>query len=160
MWFENYVTYANPRLPQALLETGVLLEDEYLIRIGKESLDFLLEIQFVNGVFHPIGTNGWYMKGGDRAFYDQQPIEASCMVEACITAYRVKREKRYLDYAYNAFQWFHGSNSSALTLVDKNNYTCFDGLTSNGLNQNKGAESTISYLLADLSISAGTKQNF
>jgi hypothetical protein len=156
-WFENYVTYANPRLPQALLESGVLLEDEYLIRIGKESLDFLIETQFVNGVFHPIGTNGWYRKEGNRAFYDQQPIEASCMVEACITANRALKEKRYMDYAHKAFQWFHGSNSSGLTLVDKDNFTCFDGLTENGLNQNKGAESTISYLLADLSINAGTQ---
>lgn len=157
MWFENYVTYANPRLPQALLETGVLLEDEYLIRIGKESLDFLIETQFVNGVFHPIGTNGWYRKEGDRAFYDQQPIEASCMVEACVTANRALKEKRYMDYAHKAFQWFHGSNSSGLTLVDRDNFTCFDGLTVNGLNQNKGAESTISYLLADLSINTGTQ---
>ncbi|MCK4399465.1 glycosyltransferase, partial [Candidatus Bathyarchaeota archaeon] len=113
---------------------------------------------FVDGVFHPIGTEGWYNKGGKRAYYDQQPIEASCMVEACITAYRVLREERYVDYAHDSFQWFHGSNSSGLTLVDKDNYTCFDGLTPEGLNQNKGAESTISYLLADLSISAGPQQ--
>ena len=159
-WFENYLTYANPRIPQALLESGVLLEDEYLIRIGKESLDFLIETQFVNGVFHPIGTNGWYRKEGDRAFYDQQPIEASCMVEACITANRSLKEKRYMDYAHKAFQWFHGSNSSGLTLVDMDNFTCFDGLTVNGLNQNKGAESTISYLLADLSITTGTQSMF
>ncbi|MCK4437937.1 glycosyltransferase [Candidatus Bathyarchaeota archaeon] len=158
MWFENYVTYANPRLPQALLETGNLLEDELLLRIGKESLDFLVETQFVDGVFHPIGTEGWYKKGGERAYYDQQPIEASCMVEACMTAYRVLSEKRYMDHSHSAFQWFHGNNSSGLTLVDKDNYTCFDGLTSEGLNQNKGAESTISYLLADLSVNAGTQQ--
>lgn len=157
-WFENYVTYASPRLPQALLETGSLLEDEAFLRIGRESLDFLAETQFVDGVFHPIGTEGWYNKGGERAYYDQQPIEASCMVEACITAYRVLREERYVDYAHDSFQWFHGSNSSGLTLVDKDNYTCFDGLTPEGLNQNKGAESTISYLLADLSISAGPQQ--
>lgn len=157
-WFENYVTYASPRLPQALLKTGSLLEDEAFLRIGKESLDFLVETQFVDGVFHPIGTEGWYNKGGERAYYDQQPIEASCMVEACITAYRVLREERYVDHAHDSFQWFHGSNSSGLTLVDKDNYTCFDGLTPEGLNQNKGAESTISYLLADLSISAGPQQ--
>jgi len=158
MWFENYVTYASPRLPQALLETGNLLGDESFLRIGKESLDFLVETQFADGVFHPIGTEGWYRRGGERAYYDQQPIEASCMVEACITAHRVLSEERYVDYAYNAFQWFHGNNSSGLTLVDKDNYTCFDGLTPEGLNQNKGAESTISYLLADLSISTGSQQ--
>ena len=79
------------------------------------------------------------------------------MVEACITANRALKEKSYMDYAHKAFQWFHGSNSSGLTLVDRDNFTCFDGLTVNGLNQNKGAESTISYLLADLSINAGTQ---
>jgi hypothetical protein len=80
------------------------------------------------------------------------------MVEACVTAHRVLGEERYVDYAHNAFQWFHGSNSSGLTLVDRDNYTCFDGLTPEGLNQNKGAEPTISYLLADLSISAGSQK--
>jgi hypothetical protein len=153
-WFENYVTYGNARLPQALLETGDLLKDEALLRIGGESLDFLVETQFVDGVFYPIGTEGWYTKNGDRAYYDQQPIEASCMVEACVTAHRLLSEERYVKYARSAFKWFHGNNSNGLTLIDDNNYTCFDGLTPEGLNQNKGAESTISYLLADLSLSA------
>jgi len=153
-WFEEYVTYANPRLPQALLETGNLLGDESFLTIGKESLDFLVETQFTDGVFHPIGTKGWYRKGGERAYYDQQPIEASCMAEACITAHRALVEERYVDYAHKAFQWFHGNNSSSLILLDKENYTCYDGLTPEGLNQNKGAESTISYLLAELSITA------
>jgi len=157
-WFEEYVTYANPRLPQALLEAGNLLGDESFLRIGKESLDFLVETQFTDGVFHPIGTKGWYRKGGERAYYDQQPIEASCMAEACITAHRALVEERYVDYAHKAFQWFHGNNSSSLMLLDKENYTCYDGLTPEGLNQNKGAESTISYLLAELSITARHQQ--
>ncbi len=153
-WFENYVTYASPRLPQALLEAGGLLGDQALIGIGRESLGFLVETQFAEGVFHPIGTEGWYTKDGERAYYDQQPIEAACMTEACATAHRVLGDEKYIDYARGAFQWFHGSNSSRLALVDRENYTCYDGLTPEGLNQNKGAESTISYLLADLSIAA------
>jgi len=157
-WFENIVTYANPRLPQALLETGNLLGDETYLRIGEESLDFLVETQFVDGVFHPIGTEGWYSRGGEKAYYDQQPIEASCMAEACLTAHRALGGERYIGYAHKAFQWFHGLNSSGLTLVNKDDYTCFDGLTPEGLNQNKGAESTIAYLLADLSISAGSQK--
>ena len=158
MWFEDYVTYANPRLPQAMLETGNLIQGKTLLKIGKESLDFLMDIQYVDDVFHPIGTDGWYKKGGARAYYDQQPIEASCMAEACMTAYRVLSDKRYEEHARKAFQWFHGGNSSGLTLVDIDSYTCFDGLTPKGLNQNKGAESTISYLLADLSVNAGPQK--
>lgn len=157
-WFENYMTYANPRLPQALLETGNLLGDDSLLLIGKESLDFLLETQFVNGVFQPVGTKGWYKKGGKKASYDQQPIEASCMVEACTTASKTLSERKYREYAREAYGWFHGKNSLGLKLVDKDNYTCFDGLTPKGLNQNKGAESTISYLLADLSLNEGYHQ--
>jgi hypothetical protein len=157
-WFEKIVTYANPRLPQALLETGNLLGDETHLRIGEESLGFLVETQFIDGVFHPIGTEGWYRRGGERAYYDQQPIEASCMAEACVTAQRALGGESYMGYAYKAFRWFHGLNSSGLTLVDKDDYTCFDGLTPEGLNQNKGAESTISYLLADLSIGAESQK--
>jgi hypothetical protein len=155
MWFENYVTYANSRLPQAMLEAGSLLEEDKFLLIGEESLNFLLDIQFIDGVFHPIGTDGWYMKCGKRAYYDQQPREASCMVEACMTASRVLSEGKHVDYARDAFNWFHGENSLGLTLADKDDYTCSDGLTPKGLNQNKGAESTISYLLAALSISTG-----
>ena len=77
------------------------------------------------------------------------------MVEACMTASRVLSEGKHDDYALDAFNWFHGENSLGLTLADKDDYTCFDGLTPKGLNQNKGAESTISYLLAALSISTG-----
>ena len=152
LWFEEYMTYANPRLPQAMIETGFQLEDDSLKSIGRESLDFLIETQFIDGVFQPIGTNGWYRKGKNRAYYDQQPIEASCMVEACITASRLFRVNLYRLRAREAFEWFHGKNSLGLNLVDKDNFTCFDGLTPEGLNQNKGAESTISYLLAELSM--------
>jgi hypothetical protein len=151
-WFEKYVTYANPRVPQSLLEAGALLGDEKLKSIGKESLDFLIETQFIDDLFHPIGTEGWYQKDGKRAFYDQQPIEASCMVEACMLASRIIKESRYIGYAQDSFNWFHGRNSLGIELIDKETYTCYDGLTPKGLNQNKGAESTISYLLADLSI--------
>jgi hypothetical protein len=152
-WFEPYVTYANPRVPQSLLETGISLDDEELKAMGKESLDFLIETQFIDDVFHPIGTDGWYKKGGKRAYYDQQPIEASCMVETCMLASKIFKENKYIEYAHNSFDWFHGKNSLGIELVDEETYTCYDGLTPKGLNQNKGAESTLSYLLADLSIS-------
>lgn len=158
MWFEDYVTYAGPRLPQALLEAGGLLDDQALTDIGKESLGFLAETTFIDGVFHPVGTEGWYTRGGERAIYDQQPIEAACMVEACTTAHKMLDDEAYLEHARRAFQWFHGANSLGLPLVDRENYTCYDGLTPEGLNQNKGAESTISYLLADLSLAAGSQR--
>lgn len=152
IWFERYMTYANPRLPQALFETGTILRDESLIRIGNESLDFLIETQFIDEIFQPIGTEGWYHIGKERAYFDQQPIEAACMVEACIVASRILCEEKYRAYAEIAFNWFHGKNSLGLKLVDEETYTCFDGITPKGLNQNKGAESTISYLLSDLAI--------
>lgn len=156
LWFEPYLTYANPRISQALLEAYEALKGVACLEIGKASLDFLVEIQLKNLVFHPIGTDGWYSKGGKRAYYDQQPIEASCMVEACLSASRVLEDRTYIDMARGAFEWFHGRNSLGLPLVEKDDYTCFDGLTPLGLNQNKGAESTISYLLAELLINSVT----
>jgi hypothetical protein len=153
-WFEQYATYANPRLPQALIMTGSLLEDESLKLLGEKTLNFLIEIQFIDDIFQPIGTDGWYRKGGERAYFDQQPIEAACMVEACVLAARILGKEKYKVLADVAHNWFHGKNSLELELVDEETYTCFDGLTPKGLNQNKGAESTISYLLSELAVTS------
>jgi hypothetical protein len=151
-WYESYLTYANPRIPQALLSAYTQTRDKEYLRISRESLDFLIEIQFEDSIFQPVGTISWYHKGRSKAKYDQQPIEASCMVESAIDIAEISGEQKYNEIAINAFQWYHGKNTEKINLINQNNFTCYDGLTKSGLNLNQGAESTISYYLAYLKL--------
>jgi hypothetical protein len=151
-WFEPYVTYANARLPQALIESYQILNNQNYLNVAKKTLNFLIDAQFNDGIFIPIGTKGWFHKGKQKAVYDQQPIESACMTEAAFKAAEVLTGEKYIQRGYEAFQWFQGKNISQQPLIDTSNYTCYDGLTSTGVNQNKGAESLISYLLAEISL--------
>ncbi len=151
-WFEPYLTYINARLSQALFRAYDISGDEKYLQIAKESFDFLVELQVVDEKFAPIGNRGWYMKDGHRALYDQQPIEASCMVEAAVTAFQVTNEEKYQRVAYIAFDWFLGKNSKNAMVYDPTTGACYDGITPQGLNMNQGAEATISYLLARLEL--------
>jgi hypothetical protein len=151
-WFESSLTYCNARLPHSLFlayeATGV---NSYL-KVATKSIKFLMNIQTINNVFVPIGNRGWYKRGSNRAIYDQQPVEAACTIEAAIAAFRNTNEQVYLQAAYEAFEWFLGGNLKGLTLYDTENGSCCDGITPQGLNQNKGAEATLSYLQARLNL--------
>ena len=105
---------------------------------------------FIDGELSPIGQNGWYKRNGDRAFFDQQPLDASSMVRTYITAYKVTGEKQYYDKAVLSFNWFLGKNHLKQMIYDENTGGCFDGLGKHTVNLNQGAESTISYLLVRL----------
>jgi hypothetical protein len=149
-WFESTLTYSNARLPHSLfLAYEATGEDKYL-QVASKSMKFLINTQTINGVFVPIGNRGWYKKGSDRAIYDQQSVEAACTTEAAIAAFRNTNEEGYLKAAYEAFEWFFGKNLQGLKLYSQENGSCCDGITSQGLNQNKGAEATLSYLQARL----------
>jgi len=123
-----------------------------LIQGARKSLDFLVKLQVIDDRFVPIGNKGWYKRDAHRALYDQQPIEASCMVEAAVTGFRATKEKRYQRVAHTAFDWFLGKNSKNVMVCDPNTGACYDGVTPHGLNLNQGAEATISYLLASLEL--------
>ena len=151
-WFEPYLTYANARLPYALFESVRVTKNRHCLEVAKKSLDFLIDTQFNDGMFIPVGTDGWFKKGGDKAVFDQQPIEASSMVDASISAYLTLNDESYLSRARQAYAWFHGNNVLGVEMVDRDTYTCYDGLTTDGPNLNMGAESMISYLLADLAL--------
>ena len=151
-WFEPYLTYANGRLPHALFLAYDCTKEEKYLDAAKESLDFLLQVQIINNTFVPVGNNGWYKKGKERAVYDQQPIEASCMTEATLAAFRTAGEKKYLKAAYEVFEWFLGKNTLGLMVCNPKNGSCYDGLTPLGLNLNNGAEATVAYLTARLEL--------
>ena len=149
-WFENVAAYSNARLPQALLLAGAGLSDEQMIAAGLESLDWLMNVQRcgTHGHFAPVGSNGFYPEGGEKARFDQQPVEAAGAVSACLQAYRVTRDGRWRTEAWSAFNWFLGENDLQLPLFDVASGGCRDGLHPDRVNENQGAESTLSFLTA------------
>jgi glycosyltransferase involved in cell wall biosynthesis len=158
-WFENVVAYGNARLPQALLVVGSATSDDRMIAAGLESLDWLMKAQHceTDGHFVPIGSQGFYHQEGDKARFDQQPIEAAGAVSACLEAYRVTGDRPWRSEAWSAFNWFLGDNDLQLPLYDPSTGGCRDGLHPERANQNQGAESTLSFLMALLEMHALAK---
>jgi glycosyltransferase involved in cell wall biosynthesis len=152
-WFENGLTYCNAALPQAMLMSGQSIPDNEMTQAGLESLAWLSDLQrSAKGHFIPIGSNGFYPKGGERARFDQQPVEAQAMVSACLEAERLTRDKRWRNEARCAFEWFLGRNDLNLPIYDPKTGGCRDGLHPDRPNENQGAESTLAYLQAWLEL--------
>jgi glycosyltransferase involved in cell wall biosynthesis len=147
-WIENSLNYANGKLPHALLLSGHRMQRNDMLDMGLNSLKWLLTIQTEDNHFVPIGNNGWYEKGGPRARFDQQPVEANAMVEACVEAFNVTRDKSWFDNAVMCFNWFLGHNDLNMPLYDPKTGGCRDGLMADGINQNQGAESSLAWLLS------------
>ena len=147
-WLENALNYANGKLPHALLLSGRRMQQSDMVDMGLLSLKWLITIQTEDGHFVPIGSNGWYEKSGPRARFDQQPVEANAMVEACVEAFNVTRDKLWFDNAVMCFNWFLGHNDLNLPLYDPKTGGCRDGLMADGINQNEGAESSLAWLLS------------
>lgn len=146
-WFESSLTYANARLSQALIEAGLALGERRMTDVGLESLEWLMHVQADElGRFMPIGSNGFYTQGDVRASYDQQPIEAWASASACISAGRAEADPVWRARADVAFAWFHGHNTLDLPLMDEATGGCRDGIHADRLNENQGAEATLSYL--------------
>jgi len=149
-WFENILAYGNARLPHALLLVGSACSDDRMISAGLESLDWLSSTQHceINRHFVPIGSQGFYRQNGEKARFDQQPLEAAGAVSACLQAYRVTGDSRWRGEAWSAFNWFLGDNDLQLPLYDSATGGCRDGLHPDRANENQGAESTLSFLMA------------
>jgi len=148
-WFEATATYENARLSQALILCGRSIPRPEAFEIGLASLRWLVSIQKTqSGHFRPIGSNGFYERGGARADFDQQPVEAQAMVSACIEAYRATRDTEWPSEAKRAFEWFLGRNDLGLPLYDSGSGGCADGLHLDRVNENQGAESTLAFHLS------------
>ena len=147
-WPESIVAYDNAKLPHALILSGQGLQNEAMSRAGLNSLKWLFDTQCEKGHFVPIGNNGWYHLGATKARFDQQPLEAHAMIDACITAYEFSHKNEWLRRAIIAFNWFLGQNDLNLPLYDAKTGGCSDGLESNGVNENQGAESTLAWLMS------------
>ncbi len=148
-WFEDRVTYSNARLCQALIVSGTHMEHKEMTAAGLRSLDWLAHIQrSADGYFAPIGSNGFYVRGQKAPAFDQQPVEACAMISGCLEALRATGDARWGRHARRAFHWFFGQNQLQQPLYDPLTGGCRDGLHADRVNQNQGAESTLSFLLA------------
>ena len=149
LWFEDILSYDNARLPHALLVSGRGLGRPDLVETGLAALSWLAGIQRCGGNhFVPIGSNGFFRRGGQRARFDQQPIEAQASVSAYLEAWRITGQEPWRQQAQCAFEWFLGRNDMGLPLYDSATGGCHDGLHPDRVNQNEGAESTLSFLIA------------
>jgi glycosyltransferase involved in cell wall biosynthesis len=154
-WFENKLTYCNAALPHALLMCGQSIPNATMTETGLEALRWLADLQRADtkgGHFVPIGSNGFYQQDGERARFDQQPVEAQAMVSACLEAYRITGDKRWRKEARRAFEWFLGRNDLNLPVYDPTTGGCRDGLHPDRPNENQGAESTLAFLQALLEL--------
>jgi glycosyltransferase involved in cell wall biosynthesis len=156
-WFEDRLTYCNARLPQALLVTSQWHNDKEMETAAVRALDWLIELQTTNDYFSPIGSNGFFPRGGERARFDQQPVEAAATVSACLDARRIAGDQRWFHRARRAFDWFLGENELQRSLYDPATGGCHDGLHPDRINKNQGAESTLSFLLALLELSSSDR---
>jgi glycosyltransferase involved in cell wall biosynthesis len=149
-WFEDVLAYSNARLPQALMRAGTRGANQAMVSAGLEALDWLARIQRceIKGHFVPIGSHGFYSKKTEKARFDQQPIEAGAAVSAYLQAYRATGKDRWRKEAWTAFNWFLGDNDLQIALYDPSTGGCRDGLHPDRLNENQGAESTLSFLMA------------
>jgi hypothetical protein len=148
-WCENRVTYCNARLPQALIATGAWTGDESMTATGIRSLEWLMTIQRTpDGYFAPIGTRGFFERGMTAATFDQQPVDACATVSACMHAFRMTGDHHWSEHARRAFTWYLGQNQLQQALYDPLSGGCRDALHPDRLNENEGAESTLSFLMA------------
>lgn len=154
LWFEPVLTYDNAMLPLALLNAFEITQNEEYRTIALESMHFLESKVFYNDRLRPIGNEGWHKRGGPVAQFDQQGIDVMAMVLFYQQAFRITREQLYLDRMYKSYQWFLGENDMGLLLYDFTSGGCADGLHSEGINLNQGAESTLAYWISHLVVAS------
>jgi glycosyltransferase involved in cell wall biosynthesis len=160
-WFEKSLAYSNARLSQALILAGWRSNNHRMIEAGMDSLKWLVAEQHRDDaeMFVPIGSNGFFIEGNEKARFDQQPVEACATVAACLEVYRLTEESQWLEEAGRVFSWFLGKNDLQAPLYDSTTGGCKDGLHPDRVNENQGAESTLSFLMALLEMQAANRPN-
>jgi glycosyltransferase involved in cell wall biosynthesis len=153
-WFEKSLSYSNARLSQALILAGWRSNNQRMIEAGMDSLKWLVAEQHRDDkeIFVPIGSNGFYIEGNKKARFDQQPVEACATISACLEVYKLTEEGLWFEEAQRVFRWFLGKNDLHVPLYDAATGGCRDGLHPDRINENQGAESTLSFLMALLEL--------
>ncbi len=161
-WLEDAVGPESARIPQALLMSGQWMQRSDVIATGERALEFLVGAQTATenaGAdtlaathFSPVGDKGRYRKGGERSRFDQLPADVQAAMDACVEAWHVTRERKWLDAAKLCYEWFLGRNDLGISLYDHSSGGCRDGLQPDRANQNEGSRATLSWLLAVVSM--------
>lgn len=158
-WFESYLTYGNSVIPEALLFAAQITGSDIYKDIAKESFHFLISAIFVEDVIRVISNQGWKQKG-EQSLYSigaEQPIDVAYTILALKRFYTIFRDDSYLEQMNNAFNWFLGKNHLNQIIYNPSTGGCYDGLEQKNVNLNQGAESTVSYLMARITMK---KNNF
>ena len=146
VWFESALAYDNTRLPEALIRAGQALGQPGFTRAGLESLEWSVKMQTAElGHFRPIGTLSFGEPYGAPHAFDQQPLEAWAMIDACGAAFAATGDRVWHERARAAYRWFLGENDLGMPIVSPESGECFDGLTPVGINLNSGAESVLAW---------------
>lgn len=152
-WCDDELTYANALLPHALLVTGHDVGNEEMRNCAIRALQWLVGLQTnADGHLSVIGNDGWMRKGGKRAHFSQQPLEAMGLLQACAEAFRITRNDVWLKHARACLDWFLGWNDLGEPVYDFATGGCHDGIDPQGINENMGAESTLSWLISLLTM--------
>ncbi|MBS3733829.1 MAG: hypothetical protein KGY99_02775 [Phycisphaerae bacterium] len=152
-WWEDELTWGNAKLPHALLVTSLVAARADMRDDALTALRWLLEVQTgPAGQLSIIGNRGWYRRGEQKATFDQQPIEAKGLVQACLTAASATGDSTWTEHARRCFEWFTGRNDVGAPLYNPATGGGQDGLTEHGPNANQGAESTLAYLMSVLDL--------
>ena len=151
-WFEEKMTYDNAILPLALLHSCEITGNENVKQVALNTMAFLDQLTLSNGYLSPVGNDGWYYKGGSFPTFDQQAIETMAMVLMHFQAYTIFRKPQYIEKMFLSYKWFLGENTLRAPLYDHETKGCCDGLLPTGINRNQGAESTLAYLIAHLTV--------
>ncbi len=151
-WFESLLAYDNGMLPLALLQAAEILNEDKVMEVAINSMQFLTEHTLNENYLSIIGNEQWYKKNCERSMFAQQPIDAMAMVLMFHQAFHVTKDKEYLNKLYTSFLWFLGENDLRLSLYDFETKGCCDGFESYGVNRNQGAESSLAYLISHLTV--------
>lgn len=149
-WYEDYMTYANNVLPEAMMYSYLVTKNAKYKKIAAITFDFLLSHYFMKGQLKVISNRGWFKKENERIFYGEQPIEVATTIIALDLFYEVTRNKKYKDQLKLAFIWFLGNNHLKQIMYNPENGASYDGLEDKHININQGAESTLCYFKARL----------
>jgi hypothetical protein len=154
-WFESYLTYANSVLSEALLCAWLATGELIYKRVALLSFDFLLAKTFKSNSINVISNKGWLHKGKEPekiVVGGEQPIDVAYTILALSKFYAVFNDQSYLQKIRIAFSWFLGNNHLNRIIYNPCTGGCYDGLEENDVNLNQGAESTVSYLMARLTM--------
>lgn len=150
-WFEPVLAYDNARLPEALLRAGAVMRRRDWVDAGIATLRWIGDRQLSpSGRFRAVGSDSFGRHHAPPLPYDQQPLEAAAMVDACAAAFAATHERHWQQLGLVAYRWFLGDNDQRIALADPTTGECFDGLIPTGVNRNQGAESVLAFYLATI----------